>query len=163
MKLAIYFTTLEWKCVDWLRAVVLEVYRQTYCAHGNYQSMLDEYCHLLATSGSDVHAATSKLEHAMGIRSSSEQVHFWENRTKAKDKCSSSMRCHFAVPLGNQKLNDDSGLKRVVSVRDAFNSPIPTICVEFYIDRSRRARFSLVLPSSPYPTTLSILSNEKVG
>ncbi|EKA7371505.1 DEAD/DEAH box helicase [Vibrio parahaemolyticus] len=94
-----------------------------YCAHGNYQSMLDEYCHLLATSGSDVHAATSKLEHAMGIRSSSEQVHFWENRTKAKDKCSSSMRCHFAVPLGNQKLNDDSGLKRVVSVRDAFNSP----------------------------------------
>lgn len=94
-----------------------------YCAHGNYQSMLDEYCHLLATSGSDVHAATSKLKHAMGIRSSSEQVHFWENRTKAKDKCSSSMRCHFAVPLGNQKLNDDSGLKRVVSVRDAFNSP----------------------------------------
>ncbi|MFA0015507.1 DEAD/DEAH box helicase [Vibrio lentus] len=94
-----------------------------YCAHGNYQSMLDEYCHLLATSGSDLHAATSKLEHAMGIRSSSEQVHFWESRTKAKDKCSSSMRCHFAVPLGNQKLNDDSGLKRVVSVRDAFNSP----------------------------------------
>ncbi|WP_333913423.1 DEAD/DEAH box helicase [Vibrio coralliirubri] len=94
-----------------------------YCAHGNYQSMLDEYCHLLATSGSDLHAATSKLEHAMGIRSSSEQVHFWENRSKAKDKCSSSMRCHFAVPLGNQKLNDDSGLKRVVSVRDAFNSP----------------------------------------
>ncbi|ABV86596.1 DEAD/DEAH box helicase [Shewanella pealeana] len=94
-----------------------------YCAHGNYQSMLDEYCHLLATSGSDVHIATSKLEHAMGIRSSSEQVHFWEDRTKAKDKCSSSMRCHFAVPLGNQKLNDDSGLKRVVSVRDAFNSP----------------------------------------
>ncbi|NOH43439.1 helicase [Vibrio cyclitrophicus] len=94
-----------------------------YCAHGNYQSMLDEYCHLLATSGSDLHATTSKLEHAMGIRSSSEQVHFWESRTKAKDKCSSSMRCHFAVPLGNQKLNDDSGLKRVVSVRDAFNSP----------------------------------------
>lgn len=94
-----------------------------YCTHGNYQSMLDEYCHLLATSGSDLHAATSKLEHAMGIRSSSEQVHFWENRKEAKDKCSSSMRCHFAVPLGNQKLNDDSGLKRVVSVRDAFNSP----------------------------------------
>ncbi|EOX3389930.1 DEAD/DEAH box helicase [Vibrio cholerae] len=92
-----------------------------YCAHGNYQSMLDEYCHLLVTSGSDISTATSKLEHAMAIRSSSEPVHFWENR--AKDKCSSSMRCHFAVPLGNQKLNDDSGLKRVVSVRDAFNSP----------------------------------------
>ncbi|HGF5100988.1 TPA: C-terminal helicase domain-containing protein, partial [Vibrio parahaemolyticus] len=41
---------------------------------------------------------------------------------RPKDK-RTTMRCHFAVPLGNQKLNDDSGLKRVVSVRDAFNSP----------------------------------------
>ena len=94
-----------------------------YCAHGNFQSMLDEYCHMLATSGSDVTSSTKKLEHVMGIRSSSEQVHFWEERFAAKDKCSSSMRCHFAVPLGNQKLQDKSGLNRVVNVRDAFNSP----------------------------------------
>lgn len=94
-----------------------------YCAHGNFQSMLDEYCHLLATSGYDLKAASNKLKQAMGIRSSSEQVHFWENRSKAKDKCSSSMRCHFAVPLGSQKLNDDSGRQRVANVRDAFNSP----------------------------------------
>lgn len=97
-----------------------------YCAHGNYQSMLDEYCHLLATSGSDIHAATRKLGHAMGIQTSSPKVHFWEDRKyreeTTKDK-RTKMRCHFAVPLGNQKLNDDSGLKRVVSVRDAFNSP----------------------------------------
>lgn len=94
-----------------------------YCAHGNFQSMLDEYCHLLASSGCSLEAALQKIEQAMAIRSSNEQVHFWEDRAKAKDKCSSSMRCHFAVPLGNQKLTDDSGLQRVVSVRDAFNSP----------------------------------------
>ncbi|WP_274026678.1 DEAD/DEAH box helicase [Vibrio parahaemolyticus] len=94
-----------------------------YCAHGNYQSMLDEYCHLLATSGSDIGTATSKLEHAMGIQSSSQNVHFWEDRKNSPKDKRTTMRCHFAVPLGNQKLNDDSGLKRVVSVRDAFNSP----------------------------------------
>lgn len=94
-----------------------------YCAHGNFQSMLDEYCHLLSTSGCNLSVATDKLHKAMGIRSSTENVHFWEDSTKAKRERSSSLRCHFAVPLGNQKLTEDSGLSRIVSVRDAFNSP----------------------------------------
>ncbi len=94
-----------------------------YCAHGNFQSMLDEYCHLLSTSGCSLKDATDKLKKAMGIRSSSEHVHFWEDNAKEKRETSSSIRCHFAVPLGSQKLTDDSGLQRVVNVRDAFNSP----------------------------------------
>ena len=85
--------------------------------------MLDEYCHLLSTSGNSLQSATAKIEQAMGIRSTSEQVHFWEKRKKAKDKSYSSMRCHFAVSLGNQKVDVEDGLKRVMSVRDAFNSP----------------------------------------
>ncbi len=101
---------------NWFKVLV-------YCAHGNFQSMLDEYCHLLSTSGSSLQSATSKIEQAMGIRSTSEQVHFWEKRKKAKDKSYSSMRCHFAVSLGNQKVDVEDGLKRVMSVRDAFNSP----------------------------------------
>ncbi len=101
---------------NWFKVLV-------YCAHGNFQSMLDEYCHLLSTSGNNLQSATFKIEQAMGIRSTSEQVHFWEKRKKAKDRSSSSMRCHFAVSLGNQKVDVEDGLKRVMSVRDAFNSP----------------------------------------
>ncbi|EOV8093467.1 C-terminal helicase domain-containing protein [Vibrio parahaemolyticus] len=93
-----------------------------YCAQGNLQAMLDEYCHLLATSGSSLESAYSKLLTAMGIRSTPVYTHFWENRFDDKQE-QSSLRCHYAVPLGTQKMTDDKGLSRVVNVRDAFNSP----------------------------------------
>ncbi|MGF1736517.1 DEAD/DEAH box helicase [Photobacterium satsumensis] len=93
-----------------------------YCAQGNFQAMLDEYCHLLSTSGSSLESAYSKLLTAMGIRSTPVHAHFWENRFNDKQE-QSSLRCHYAVPLGTQKMTDDKGLSRVVNIRDAFNSP----------------------------------------
>lgn len=94
----------------------------TYCSHGNFQSMLDEFCHLLATSGHNLEQAYVKLSSSMGIRSAGEHVQFIEDVLES-NKENSHIRCHFAVSMGTQKINDDNGLQRVVNVRDAFNSP----------------------------------------
>jgi hypothetical protein len=103
------------KSPNWYKVLV-------YCAHGNYQSMLDEFCHMLATSGHDIDQSIDKFQAATGIRSVSEQVHFWEDKNEVNHDAS-RIRCHFAVSMGKQNLQEDSGLKRVVNVRDAFNSP----------------------------------------
>ncbi|HCM1427831.1 TPA: helicase [Vibrio parahaemolyticus] len=103
------------KAAAWLQVL-------DYCAQGNLQAMLDEYCHLLSTSGSSLEGTYSKLLTAMGIRSTPVHAHFWENRFHDKQE-QSSLRCHYAVPLGTQKMTDEKGLSRVVNVRDAFNSP----------------------------------------
>ena len=94
----------------------------TYCSHGNFQSMLDEFCHLLATSGHNLWQAYEKLSSSMGIRSAGEHVHFREDVLKSTNE-PSYVRCHFAVSMGTQSINNDNGLQRVVNVRDAFNSP----------------------------------------
>jgi hypothetical protein len=93
-----------------------------YCSHGNFQSMLDEFCHLLATSGHNIEQAFEKLSSSMGIRSAGEHVHFREDVLKST-KEPSHVRCHFAVSMGTQQINNENGLQRVVNVRDAFNSP----------------------------------------
>lgn len=103
------------KTAAWIQVV-------DYCAQGNLQAMFDEYCHLLSTSGSNLESAYGKLSAAMGIRSTPVHAHFWENRFQDQQE-HSSLRCHYAVPLGTQKMTDEKGLSRVVNIRDAFNSP----------------------------------------
>ncbi len=108
-----------------------------YCAEGGFQAVVDEYGHLLKDAGlpmvsNDTYCATNRLQEVLGFRTSSVACQFRNNRRQTSDQISSkankannkyTLRCHYAVPLGNQKTTDEKGLQRVSSVRDAFNSP----------------------------------------
>jgi len=100
-----------------------------YCAEGGFQAVVDEFGHLLAEQGMD--KATEKLVATMSFRSTHISCQFEEDKLKGSGKTTEnhkqpekhSLRCHYAVPLGNQKLTDEQGVKRIGDVRDAFNSP----------------------------------------
>ncbi len=90
-----------------------------YCAAGNIQALFDEYGHQLKSSSMDSESAMTKFTEVLGIQTSNISAQF-SNSKKGKDV---RLRCHYAVPLGNQKTTDDKGLVRVGHVRDAFNLP----------------------------------------
>ena len=111
-----------------------------YCAEGGLQAVIDEYGHLLKGEGLSmysersnyVYTATARLIEVMGFRTSSVACQFREDKRKSSSRTTDkagqsnskhSLRCHYAVPLGNQKTSDEKGVQRVSSVRDAFNSP----------------------------------------
>lgn len=110
-----------------------------YCADGCFQSVIDEYGHLLKDAGLSLSnndqtsdSATKRLSEVLEFRTSSIACQFYENKSETSDlvilkadKLSQkhTLRCHYAVPLGNQKISDEKGVQRVGAVRDAFNSP----------------------------------------
>lgn len=93
----------------------LEVAR--YCAQGGLQAMLEEYFHVLASSGATPEDQIDTLSNVLQI--SHADVKAW-NPTHATH---ATFRCRYAVPLGSQSLNKESGTGRVINVREAFNSP----------------------------------------
>lgn len=96
-----------------------------YCGNGALQAMLDEYGHLLKGAGLNAHQAVSRIADVTGFRTASITCQFEEDkfqRVGRDNKTESTLRCHFAVPLGNQKATDESQI-RVENIRDAFNSP----------------------------------------
>ena len=98
-----------------------------YCADGNLQAVIDEYCHLLFDSGLGHQEVLDRLVSVLSINTVSVGCHFHEDIKDKKKEGSkgekSTLRCHYAVPLGSQKMTDEKGLVRVAHVRDAFNSP----------------------------------------
>ena len=99
-----------------------------YCVEGNFQAMIDEYTHLLATSGFTLEETSVRFKEVLGFRTSSVACQFEEDKNKhltksSGDRLDSTLRCHYAVPLGTQKVGDDKATQRVSNVRDAFNSP----------------------------------------
>jgi hypothetical protein len=97
---------------------------------------MDEYVHLLKDAGlsilRDRYSATARLVEVLGFRTSNVACQFKEHKHKSSDDTLAnadktnnrhSLRCHYAVPLGNQKMADENSLQRVSNVRDAFNSP----------------------------------------
>jgi len=54
------------------------------------------------------------------LRMSPSSAKIWDVR---KPDDSASLRCHYAVPFGTQKMSDESGQERVVNIRESFNSP----------------------------------------
>jgi len=100
----------------------------SYCVEGNFQAMIDEYAHLLATSGFTLKEASLRFKEVLGFRTSSVACQFEEDKNKyltktIGDRLDSTLRCHYAVPLGTQKVGDDKATQRVNNIRDAFNSP----------------------------------------
>ncbi|WP_296671437.1 helicase-related protein [Rhodoferax sp.] len=87
-----------------------------YCVNGGMQAMLSEYLFMLSSSN-DAPAAVDAIQSALGVNPSN--VKLW--RVDQKDD--THLRCHYAVPFGTQKTSDEAGLKRVVSIRESFNSP----------------------------------------
>lgn len=95
-----------------------------YAAAGDFQAVMEEYGHLLKGSGQNMEAATHQLCEVLSLSDISIDCQFRKARSKSEpDTQSSKLRCHYALPLGNQKLSDDQGVKRISNVRDAFNSP----------------------------------------
>jgi hypothetical protein len=111
-----------------------------YCADGGFQAVIDEYGHLLKDSGLPMidcknhneYSATKRLIDVFEFRTSSVACQFFEHKNETSEQVSikagklsqkHTLRCHYAVPLGNQKMADDNGVQRVSAVRDAFNSP----------------------------------------
>lgn len=99
-----------------------------YCIDGNFQAMIDEYAHLLSTSGFTLKEATDRFNEVLGFRTASIACQFEEDKNKhlkrdGGERVDSTLRCHYAVPLGTQKVGDDKATQRVSNVRDAFNSP----------------------------------------
>lgn len=92
-----------------------------YCIEGNFQAMIDEYAHLLATSGLTLEQTSERFQEVLGIRPVSVSCQFREDRNRITRN--TTLRCHYAIPLGNQKMADAKGVQRVGTVRDTFNSP----------------------------------------
>lgn len=103
-----------------------------YCAAGNLQSVMDEYCHLLKESlglvdkpVTEVSAELSeKIVEAMSLRAApvgvdcvrpTETGQSWESDTRR-------MRMRFALRYGDEK-SEDGQSTRADQVRTAFNSP----------------------------------------
>ena len=56
----------------------------------------------------------------MNIRTSNIRVDSLDSFLKDQHP---SMRCHFALDYGNQKIETQAGKKRMINLRETFNSP----------------------------------------
>lgn len=95
-----------------------------YCACGNIQAMIDEFIYLLYECENYRQSAQDLADHfcaVMNIRTSSIRVDSLKSFLAKNEN--PSMRCHFALDFGNQKIETASGKERIINLREAFNSP----------------------------------------
>jgi hypothetical protein len=81
-----------------------------YCAAGDLQAAFDEYGHLLKDAGLTVKLAAERLSEVMGFKTSTVACQFGEAKhqpVRRDFKAGSTLRCHYAVSLGNQKTTED--------------------------------------------------------
>lgn len=99
-----------------------------YMIDGNVQAMLDEFVYLLI-KGEGIQTAlelSDFISDILSVRTATSEIDdyssFIENLTKEKPK-KRSIRAHYAVDFGTQKINTAKGAGRQISIRQAFNSP----------------------------------------
>ena len=95
-----------------------------YGVSGNIQSMIDEFVFLLFECENFRQSAQELAQHfaaVMNIRTSSIRVDSLKSFLYTNE--TPTMRCHFALDFGNQKVETVSGKKRIINLREAFNSP----------------------------------------
>jgi len=92
----------------------------TYCTHGCLQAVLDEYLHLLLGEMKTIDDAVDRFVETVNITTSTPNIDDSEGFLSGNPR---TMRCHFALELGNQRIETDQGQKRVASIRRNFNSP----------------------------------------
>ena len=105
----------------------------SYCIDGGFQSVLDEYAHMLRESlGLMGHLndetsdkVATAMKDALSLRTSSmgiDEIGVTEDG-QIDESHAQSMRGRFALPFGESRTADDEGIGRVTKVREAFNSP----------------------------------------
>lgn len=99
-----------------------------YLVDGNAQAMLDEFVYLLS-NGENVREVRRLADHIsdiLSMRTANIEVDdlrtFIENASQNK-KNKRSMRSHYAVDFGTQKISTAKGAGRMINIRQAFNSP----------------------------------------
>ncbi len=99
-----------------------------YCIDGNIQAMLDEYTYLM-TNGENIQTIaelSNFISDILSVRTASVDVDdlklFIENLTR-DDRKKKSMRAHYAVDFGSQKIGSAASAGRQINIRQAFNSP----------------------------------------
>lgn len=92
-----------------------------YCAEGGIQAVLDEFSHMLISSGYDLDSAATRIASALSVHPSASTVH--GGPASGPDAEVFELRCHYAVALGTQKMSDEAGQIRVSNIRESFNSP----------------------------------------
>jgi hypothetical protein len=91
-----------------------------YCREGCLQAVLDEYLHLLKAECETASSAVERLNDSINLKTTSIKVDDLGTFMRDERK---NMRCHFAVDLGNQRIETEEGSQRVTSIRQNFNSP----------------------------------------
>ncbi|WP_166831563.1 helicase-related protein [Thalassoroseus pseudoceratinae] len=91
-----------------------------YCVDGCLQSVMDEFFHVLKADCPSIWEMYERLIDSMNLRTVPVKVDDLNSFLNHKTR---NMRCHFAVELGNQRIETDDGKKRVKGIRLNFNSP----------------------------------------
>ncbi|MDB4777836.1 DEAD/DEAH box helicase [bacterium] len=91
-----------------------------YCVDGCLQSVLDEFIHVLRSDYDDPLELKRRLVESMNLMTNRLNVDDLDGFLKGRNR---TMRCHYAVDLGNQRMETDEGQKRITGVRQNFNSP----------------------------------------
>lgn len=95
-----------------------------YSLNGNIQAMIDEFVFLLFECENYRESAQKLAEQfaaVMNVRTSSIRVDSLKSFLYKNEN--PTMRCHYALDFGNQKVETLSGKKRIINLREAFNSP----------------------------------------
>lgn len=99
-----------------------------YSIDGNIQAMLDEFVYLLV-NGENIQttgALSDFISDVLSIRTASTEVDdlktFIQNLS-AEKKIRRSIRAHYAVDFGTQRVGTANGAGRQINIRQAFNSP----------------------------------------
>ena len=91
-----------------------------YCVNGCLQSVIDEFFHVLKADCPSIWEMYDRLIDSMNLGTSSIKVDDLNSFLKEKRR---NMRCHYAVDLGNQRMETEDGKKRIKGIRQNFNSP----------------------------------------
>ena len=91
-----------------------------YCIDGCLQSVLDEFVHVLKSDCPSIWEMYYRLVDSMNLGTASIKVDGLNSFLKGQRR---NMRCHYAVDLGNQRMETEDGKNRIKGIRQNFNSP----------------------------------------
>ncbi|AEE54476.1 helicase domain-containing protein (plasmid) [Haliscomenobacter hydrossis DSM 1100] len=99
-----------------------------YMIDGNLQAMLDEFVYLLI-NGENFQSATELsnfISDILSVRTTNMEVEDYPlfiSNLKSGQPVKKSIRTHYAIDFGTQRINTARGAGRQINVRQAFNSP----------------------------------------
>lgn len=94
-----------------------------YCVDGCLQSVMDEFFHVLKSDCPSVRELSARLVASMNLGTASIMVDDLNSFIKDREEKRPKMRCHYAVELGNQRMETEEGTNRIKGIRHNFNSP----------------------------------------